>query len=156
MTASKPSFDARLPPPPPPLRRQAAAPAARSLGTPLDFRAGRVTAEPAPAAAAPSTEPEAGVPAPRQQATQSLAQRAGALLDEIDFKDFVAGLVHGTFDAIVDASIRQMESYADLVSAVAKSVDQFTEDNVTLNQARDWLVEQHPEDLYLEIGRAHV
>jgi hypothetical protein len=57
--------------------------------------------------------------------------------------------VHGTFDAIVDSSIRQMESFADLVSAVAKPIDQFTEENVSLNQARDWLAEQYPKDLAL-------
>jgi hypothetical protein len=41
---------------------------------------------------------------------------------------------------MVDASIRQMESFADLVAAVAKPIEQFTEENVTPNQARDWLV----------------
>jgi hypothetical protein len=45
-----------------------------------------------------------------------------------------------------------MESYADLVSAVAKSVDQFTEDNVTDNQARDWLVQHFPRDVYLDVS----
>src|SRR6185295_1851551 len=74
---------------------------------------------------------------------------AGALSDELDFPEFVASLVHGTLDAIVDSSIRQMESFADLVSAVAKPIDQFTQENVTLNQTRDWLIEQHPADLAL-------
>jgi hypothetical protein len=43
-----------------------------------------------------------------------------------------------------------MESFADLVAAVAKPLDQFTEENVTLNQARDWLVDQYPRDIQLE------
>jgi len=59
----------------------------------------------------------------------------------------VAALVHGTFDAIVDATIRQMEAFADLVSAVAKDVEQFTNENVSPNQAKDWLVKQYPQDL---------
>jgi hypothetical protein len=42
-----------------------------------------------------------------------------------------------------------MESFADLVAAVAKPVEEFTQDNVSLNQARDWLVEQFPKDLTL-------
>jgi hypothetical protein len=84
-------------------------------------------------------------------ATESLARRAGALSDEINFPAFVAGLVHGTFDAIVDATIRQMEAFADLVSAVAKDVDSFTRDNVTLNQAFDSLAQQYPNDLALEV-----
>lgn len=83
----------------------------------------------------------------REAATESIGRRAGALSDELDFPEFVATLVHGTFDAIVDSSIRQMESFADLVSAVAKPIDQFTQENVTPNQARDWLVEQYPRDL---------
>jgi len=92
-------------------------------------------------------------PGPKAAATQTLAARAGALADEIDFPSFVAGLVHGTFDAVVDASIRQMEEFANLVSAVAKDVDQFTEENVTANQARDWLVQQHPGDLQLDLPK---
>ena len=100
----------------------------------------RALADPAPTQAAPA-------PAPKPPATEALAQRAGALVNEIDFPGFVAGLVHGTFDAIVDASIRQMESYSSLVSAVAKTVDQFTEENVSPNQARDWLAQRYPGDV---------
>jgi hypothetical protein len=100
----------------------------------------RALAEPAPAPAAPA-------PAPRPPATETLAQRTGSLVNEIDFPGFVAGLVHGTFDAIVDAAIRQMDSYASLVSAVAKTVDQFTEENVTPNQARDWLAQRYPGEV---------
>src|SRR6185436_12746065 len=72
-----------------------------------------------------------------------------ALSDEIDFPAFVASLLHGTFDAIVDSSIKQMESYADLVAAVSKPLDQFTNENVTSGQARAWLVEQYPRDVTL-------
>lgn len=99
----------------------------------------RALADPVPASPAPAT--------PRPSATDALAQRTGALVNEIDFPGFVAGLVHGTFDAIVDASIRQMESYSSLVSAVAKTVDQFTEENVTPNQARDWLAQRYPGEV---------
>lgn len=88
---------------------------------------------------------------PRAAATETLASRAGALSDEIDFPAFVAGLIHGTFDAMVDAAIRQMEAFAELVSAVAKDVDRFTSENVTSNQVRDWLVEQYPRDLVLDM-----
>jgi hypothetical protein len=73
------------------------------------------------------------------------------LSDEIAFPAFVAGLVHGTFDAVVDSAIRQMESYASLVSAVAKPVEDFTRENVSENQAKDYLVQQYPRDLYLSL-----
>ncbi|AWV07658.1 hypothetical protein [Marilutibacter maris] len=87
--------------------------------------------------------------APKPQATETIARRAGAMVNEIDFPGFVAQLVHGTFDAIVDASIRQMESYSSLVTAVAKTVEQFTEENVTPNQARDWLASRYPGEVQL-------
>ena len=88
---------------------------------------------------------------PTSAATQTIALRAGALSDELDFPSFVASLIHGTFDAIVDATIRQMEAFADLVSAVAQDVDRFTSQNVTPNQVRDWLAEQYPRDVVLEL-----
>jgi hypothetical protein len=145
-----------LPPPPADVRRSAAPAPAQSLGTPADFRRGGnavggngSSGEDAPAADAELTPSQPGA---KRQATETLAQRAGALSDEIDFPAFVASLIHGTFDAIVDASIRQMESYSDLVSAVAKTTEQFTEENVSLNQARDWLVQQFPQDLALDLA----
>jgi hypothetical protein len=94
-------------------------------------------------AAAPAAPPASAKP----PATETLARRVGAVVNEIDFPGFVAQLVGGTFDAIVDASIRQMESYSSLVSAVAKTVDQFTAENVTPNQARDWLAQRYPGDV---------
>lgn len=122
------------------------------LGTPLDLHRrpgfpGTPQPNQSPAAPAPTAPADGNVPNPRIAATETLASRAGALSDEINFPAFVAALVHGTFNAIVDASIRQMEAFADLVSAVAKDVDQFTSQNVTPNQARDWLVKQYPQDL---------
>jgi hypothetical protein len=119
-------------------------PRTRSIFPPPAFGGARsrALADPAQASAAP-----VAAPAPKPPATEALAQRTGALVNEIDFPGFVAGLVHGTFDAIVDASIRQMESYSSLVSAVAKTVDQFTEENVTPNQARDWLAQRYPGEV---------
>jgi hypothetical protein len=127
-------------------------PYALTLETPADFARRRFQRGDAdgPAATEPAAETKAP-PGPRTAATETLATRAGALSDEIDFPAFVAGLIHNTFDSIVDATIRQMEAFADLVSAVAKDVEQFTRDNVTKNQTLDWLVEQYPADLALEV-----
>jgi hypothetical protein len=139
---------------------------ASSLGTPLEFRrvrpgfdstqptqdgATQGSAAPAPAADGSQPTGDAAPKTTRAPATETIARRAGALSDEIDFPDFVAGLVHNTFDAIVDASIRQMEAFADLVSSVAKTADDFARDNVTANHARDWLVQQYPNDLQLDL-----
>src|SRR5258708_9302709 len=109
-------------------------------GTPVDGTGSDGTGVPSPPAAQPPAAPaptDTGGVGKTQAATETIAARAGALSDEIDFPAFVAGLVHGTFDAIVDATIRQMEAFADLVSAVAKDVDQFTPQNVTTNHVRD-------------------
>jgi hypothetical protein len=70
---------------------------------------------------------------------------------KVNFPKFVADLVHGVFDAIVDSSIKQMNAYADLVKNVAKSVDQYMKDNVTENQARDYLVDKYPNHLELDL-----
>jgi hypothetical protein len=140
-------------------------PYALALETP--FERVRRGPQPAPDAASadgqPSASPAApadgsqgaapGPKGPRQAATETLAKRAGALVDEIDFPAFVAGLVHSTFDAIVEASIRQMEAFADLVSTVARGVDDFTRDNITDNQARDSLRDKYPADLVLEVPK---
>jgi hypothetical protein len=85
----------------------------------------------------------------KESATDALGRRAGNLTDELDFPKFVASLIHGTFDAMVDSAIRQMEAYADLVAAVAKPLEQFTDENVSANQARDYLVEKYPRDVML-------
>lgn len=107
-----------------------------------------------PAGSAPPTAdgqtPAIPAPVRKPDATDSIAQRAGNLIDEIDFPQFVAGLVNGTFDAMVDAAIRQLESFADLISAVAKTVDQFVAENVSVGETYDWLVKQHPQDLALD------
>jgi hypothetical protein len=150
-----------LPPPPAEVRRKnnGNVPAS-SLGTPADFRGGmqaqgsRNSNPQPPAGDSQSPAPvEDGTPASskRKQATETIAERTGALSDEIAFPAFVASLVHGTFDAIVDSAIRQMESYASLVAAVAKPLEEFTRENVSENQAKDYLVEQYPKDLYLSL-----
>lgn len=118
--------------------------------TRLRMEAARQGQQPQPDPAAEDSQQTRG---PRAAATETLAARSGALIDEIDFPGFVASLIHGTFDALVDASIRQMEAYADLVSAVATDIDRFTSDNVTTNQVRDWLVERHPTDIALDISK---
>jgi len=144
---------ARLIPPPPPARGTVAPAMALARDA-----FGREIADPNAPAGDGSTDgvlpgsgttTGSGSTAPKEKATDALGRRAGALSDEIDFPAFVASLVHGTFDAIVDSSIKQMEAFADLVSAVSKPLDQFAQENVTQGQARAWLVEQYPRDVTL-------
>jgi hypothetical protein len=75
---------------------------------------------------------------------------AGLLLREVKFPKFVAGLIEGVFSSIVKSSIEQMRAYQDMIAAVAQSLHQFMDDNVSPNQGRDNMVDQFP-DLF-EIG----
>ena len=62
--------------------------------------------------------------------------RSAGTLKAIDFPSFVAGLIDGTFSAIVDASLKQMEAYAELLKSAAMSFDQFMDENISGDQAR--------------------
>ena len=100
---------------------------------------------PAPAPAAPA--PGAAAPAPASGGTPGAVSRAGevarATLSAIDFPSFVASLIQGTFQAIVNASIQQMEAYAEMLKSVAGTVDRFMQDNISDGMARDHLAEQY-------------
>ncbi|WP_367325936.1 hypothetical protein [Streptomyces sp. HUAS ZL42] len=80
--------------------------------------------------------------------TRSLAN----LVSSVDFPAFVSGLIQGVFQAIVDSSIQQMEAFAELVKNVSKSVDEYMKDNVTENQARDYLAERYPDHLQVDLS----
>jgi hypothetical protein len=94
----------------------------------------------------PPAEPPKPPPPP---ATADIGARAAAALEAVAFPAFVASLITGTFDAIVEASITQVEAYGRLVASISQSLDDFTRDNVTLNQARDTLAERHGQDLVI-------
>ena len=87
----------------------------------------------------------------KAQAAREGAAVAGALLQAVDFPNFVSSLIEGVFHSIVKSSIEQMEAYGKLVADVAKSLNQFRDDNVTENQARDQLIEQFPDTFQLDV-----
>jgi hypothetical protein len=70
----------------------------------------------------------------------------------VNFPAFVGGLIDGVFNSIVTTSIKQMEAYAEMVRNVSKSVDQYMKDNVTENNARDYLAERYPDHLEVDIA----
>jgi hypothetical protein len=103
----------------------------------------------------PSAPPPAQPPAPpRPSGTEALGERARRALDAVDFPSFVAGLIQGTFQAIVDATAHQVREYARLVADLSKTVDQFTHENVDDAQARDWLATRHPRELRVVVPEA--
>lgn len=90
-----------------------------------------------------SAEPPQG--AFRAGAAREGAAVAGALLQSVNFVEFVGGLIQNVYVAIVDASIKQMQAYGEMVASVAKSVDEFKRDNITANQGRDYVADTFPD-----------
>ena len=104
--------------------------------------AGEESGEPLPM----TDQPEFGT------ALRTGVEQAGALMEAVNFPQFVSGLIDGVFHSIVTSSIQQMEAYAKLVADVSKSLNQFRDDNTTQNQGRDHLVEQFPDIFQLQMG----
>jgi hypothetical protein len=70
---------------------------------------------------------------------------AGEFLKQINFVEFVSGLIDGVFNSIVTSSIEQMEAYSKMVADVSKSLSQFRDENTSDDDGRDQLVEQFPD-----------
>lgn len=85
--------------------------------------------------------PAAPAGPPSQTATGRVGEVTRATLNAINFPEFVASLIKGTFQAITDASIQQMEAYAELLKNVAMSLDDFMTDNISNDSARDYLAD---------------
>jgi hypothetical protein len=77
--------------------------------------------------------------------------QAGALLRQVNFPGFVAELIQGVFQAVVDASMQQMKAYGELVQGVAMSLNDFRDANVTENQGRDHLVSKFPKLMQIKV-----
>jgi hypothetical protein len=84
------------------------------------------------------------------RATGSVAKITRDTLNAIAFPTFVADLIKGTFQAIVNASIQQMEAYGTLLANVSKTVDQFMADNISDNNARDWVASAYPSHFKID------
>jgi hypothetical protein len=79
-------------------------------------------------------------------------EQFGALVKKVDFPKFVGGLIKNVFQAIVESSMEQMRAYGELISNVAKTVDQFMTDNISGGAGRDWLAERYPDTLGVEVS----
>ena len=87
-------------------------------------------------------------------AVRERVEQFGQLVRKVDFPKFVSGLIKGVFEAIVDSSIEQMRAYGEMLANVAKAVDEFARDNISENNARDWLAAKYPEELGMETSDA--
>jgi hypothetical protein len=87
----------------------------------------------------------------RAGAVREGVDQFGALVKKVDFPKFVGGLIKNVFQAIVESSIEQMRAYGELISNVAKTVDQFMTDNISQGAGRDWLAQRYPDALGVEV-----
>lgn len=114
-------------------------PYAIAQATPADLQRdlagpGRSPLVPARAGAVPASPPPPAAP-PRKTAFEQFGA-TGEAVDAINFPGFVASLIQGTFQAIVDATAQQLREYADLVGNLSRSVEDFARDNVSNDQVR--------------------
>lgn len=66
----------------------------------------------------------AGSPPRRGQVSLGELSNQSKRLAEVDFPEFVANLITGVFQAIVNATVQQVREYAGLVASLSKSVDE--------------------------------
>jgi hypothetical protein len=132
-----------LPPPTPHVRPRSTDPYVLSLGDGTDSTS----------TSAPSAEDVRKIGKSKFQASAARegAAVAGLLLKQVNFPTFVAGLIKGVFHSIVESSIEQMEAYGALVANVAKTLNQFRDENTTDNQGVDHLVDQFPDVFKVQV-----
>lgn len=73
------------------------------------------------------------------------------LVKSVDFPAFVGGLINNVFRVLVETSIEQMRAYGELVANVAKSVEDYMNENIGEGQGRDYLAQRFPDLLDLEL-----
>jgi hypothetical protein len=80
----------------------------------------------------------------------SNAERAIAVakqVQDLGFVEFTAGLINGTFDAIIGATLKQMKAYAELVADLAKTLSQFQAENISDAQVNAHLSNRYPDGI---------
>jgi hypothetical protein len=77
--------------------------------------------------------------------------QASRMVKEINFPQFVANLIDGTFKAIVTSSIEQMKAYAEMVKSVSASLNEFKDKNTTDSEARESLVSRYPQLMQIQV-----
>jgi hypothetical protein len=78
-------------------------------------------------------------------ATAARAMDVAKQVQNLGFVEFTAGLINGTFDAIIGATIKQMKAYAELVADLAKTLAQFQAENISDAQVNAHLSNRYPD-----------
>ena len=81
----------------------------------------------------------------QQNSTADRGISVAKRVQDLGFVEFTAGLINGTFDAIIGATIKQMEAYAKLVADLAKTLTEFEAANVSDAQINAHLSDRYPD-----------
>lgn len=63
-------------------------------------------------------------------------------LEDVGFEEFTANLIDSTFRALLDAHIKQLEAYADLIQEIVEGLDRFIQkyrDTISTQEAYDYI-----------------
>jgi len=107
-----------------------------------------------PLATAAAAPPRPGAPQERPGAVNQVARVTQETIRAVAFPVFVADLIKGTFNAIIQSNIQQLEQFGRLLENVTKTVDEFMNENITDAQARDWLQQRYPDHIKVKDGKA--
>jgi hypothetical protein len=77
--------------------------------------------------------------------TAERAMGVAKQVQDLGFVEFTAGLINGTFDAIIGATIKQMKAYAELVADLAKTLSEFQAENISDAQVNAHLSNRYPD-----------
>lgn len=69
----------------------------------------------------------------------------GRQANDLGFNVFTAKLITDTIDAVVSATIRQMEAYADLVANLAKTLWEFQDESIGDAEVLEFLIARFPD-----------
>jgi hypothetical protein len=66
-------------------------------------------------------------------------------VQNLGFVEFTAGLINGTFDAIIGATVKQMKAYAELVADLGKTLQQYRQETVSDARIDAHLADRYPD-----------
>jgi len=81
----------------------------------------------------------------RNRRIEQAGELAGEFIREVDFPGFVSSLLEGVFEANLDVTLQQMETYQELLKAASTSVSKFVRD-IDNTAAFGYLAENQGDD----------
>ncbi len=79
--------------------------------------------------------------------TANSAMGVAKQVQDLGFVEFTAGLINGTFDALIGATIKQIKAYSELVADIAKTLAEFQAENISDAQVNAHLSNRYPDGI---------